>query len=228
MTATSSKLSLGLVTDHPEYSNCLSEKSGLHIVGLRTDLEFSGVGDTFPQRIIQQGEPIDLVMVYAHLGAEHRQEYEGISWIRRLRWAGYDTPVILFLWEMPFRVQIRYFDYNPFIQSYFKESCAVIQLPYRIDRVYDALERLRPIDHGRWVDGTLCLSRLDLRHLLTNIANCTTLQKAKECLRLASTDLAYEPFRESINQLIACDSLVDLRSAIVRQFEVISGGSPYV
>jgi hypothetical protein len=207
-------LSLGILSDQIDYLHQLQEGRGLQLIKLQQVQEDSRMEGKPLRPFVYANKIVDVIIVYAHVGNNPRQLCGGIDWVQQFRLFGYDSPILLAVWENELGISNKYLLNNPFISMYCTDSCKIIKLPYDINLLENAILSLKPIDRERWEKCRKWLLRAYFRHTLTHIGRTSNLGEAKSRFKNFSLRHPELICEERVRQVMQVFDLNQFKSAL--------------
>lgn len=184
------KKNVGILMDHPYFVKSIREKLKLNLIKIKIE-DIDLMSKTTIQSFNYKNNKIDALIIYGHYGKGNRQNLYDAKWLRRFRLAGYDTPIVLLVWERPSRVWASNFADNVFVSPYYKDSCRILQLPISFDLLLNELESIQTISENQLNEGRKFALHSWISHRLSHILIMDNLEYSKSQIKEFKDDISY-------------------------------------
>jgi hypothetical protein len=214
-------MNIGFLSEDTVSKNYIKEFSGFNLIEIPFLIEQKNYS-TIP--FYFNSKTIDYIFIYSHLFVNQRQTHVGINWIRNFRLCGYNTPIILFVWNACKDIRIKFIQRNPFITSFCEESCKLIRLPSTREKILDTVKNMNPLNQKKWEESCRFTLYGEIKHRLENIVVFKDIDKIKDELLLLIKEVPSN-VKDELQKLSSVQDIDKLKSEIfslIKNFLLIS------
>ena len=205
---------IGIIFDHPDYSEKLNNLSGLKLISLPLCFDFPSHSLT-PKEFYYNNTFISCAIIYASVKMEYRQNNYGLEWIKKFRLAGFNTSIIVLSWFSGEVIEKYYGITNPFIIRSQSNSLKILQLPVTIQQIQEAIELLSPLTEIEFQKQFAQFNTFEantIKHDLRNIIRTADdlWDMKRKIIKYFSKNSRKEKYNSFLQVLLSCSSTESL------------------